>query len=251
MLTRLSSYLLVLCVGAVPALAQTERPPFADVPKLEITGRATEQRTPDRARVSLRVQASGPTSEGVSREVAVAARRVADAIKSGGIDDAETSSDGPTVSPVYETTRDGQGRVTRERPRLVGYTGVYSLGINTGSLDALEALVPSIGAAGGLVQGFTFFTSDPVARNRELELRAIAEGVERAGRLIRAAGGRPGRVLSIESGPDSDDELPSHRKSPAPVSVSVPRPVTIPVRPGKETATATAKLIIEILPLQP
>jgi uncharacterized protein YggE len=243
MIFRLAVFLLALSTWTSPLFAQSENA-FVNQPKIEVAQFLAEERVPDRAHVAIGVRVIGDSPNKIARDLAAVANRVLDTLKQAGIADADTSSSGPSVQAVYEVVKNEKGQEITEKRRLTGYRGDYRIVAMTAALDIVPALVPKVSAAGGLVESVSFSISDRVARVRALEEKAVADGVERAGRLIRAAGAKPGRVLAIEAiERGAEASLPRRNVR----EDATPSEVLIPIRPRRETVTAEVKVTVEII----
>jgi hypothetical protein len=215
---------------------------FSDVPAVEVSGEASDTRTPDRVTVNVVVETQSATVETAMGSLAPRVSGVLEAVRASGVRDQDTSSDGPTATADFEVTRDDKGREIAER-RIIGYRTEYNLRIATDRMDAVPGMVARISNAGGLVRRIEFSVSNAKEIGRELQERAAADAVDRARRLIRAVGAVPGRVLSIDQvGNGNAADLPT-RRPPQP-GVATQR---IEVRPRQVTLEVSATVRVEML----
>lgn len=242
-LALLTALSLLATVG--PALARSEGR-FNDVPSIEVQGSAHEQVTPDLAQVTVLVEVQGKTPQELTRPLSERVNQILAVLRQMAVKDEQTQSNGPNIDVIYERVLNDQGREIIEKRRQTGVRASYQLTITTAALDMLPQMLPKLGESGGLVQGVDFQISDREQRQRVLEERAVRDGVERAKRLIQAAGVKPGRLLEITrdmSGPGQAD-LPSRRLTPGKeTTVTAP----LPVRPGRIDLQDEVTIVMEML----
>ncbi len=214
-------------------------------PSVQITGEARETRMADRATMMLRVEATAASSEEATRDLTARVNRVLPVLKAAGIAEADTESDGPMVQAVYEAVRDERSREVAEKRRRTGFSAQYGLTVMMGDLGAIPALLPRLAEAGAMVQAVNFSLKEARALQISLEERAVADALDRAKRLVAAAGAKPGRVLGIAVERGSAD-LP-YRSARA-LAAPAPEPETrLPVRPGRITVEARVGVTLEIV----
>lgn len=218
------------------------------IPSMESAGQARELQSPDRVEIGLRVEATASTAEEASREVAARVNRVLGVVKAAGIAEADTESEGPSVQALYETVRNERGQELVEKRRRTGYSAEYGLTLTTADLAGVPALLPRLAEAGALMRSVEFGLSDGRARLLALEERAVKDALDRAQRLIGAAGGKPGRILAIAAQGEDGGGL---RRAAKPMAMAAPpaqdREVRLPVRPGRIALEARVSVTVEIL----
>lgn len=218
------------------------------IPSIEATGHAREMLTPDRAEIGLRVEAAAASAEEASRELTAKVNRVLGVVKAAGIAEADTESDGPTVQAVYETVRNERGQEMVEKRRRTGYSASYGLTLTTSDLAGIPALLPRLAEAGALMNAVEFGLSDARSRLLALEERAVKEALDRARRLIDAAGAKPGRILAIATPNEDGGGL---RRAAKPMAMAAApaqdREVRLPVRPGRIALDARVSVTVEIV----
>lgn len=219
------------------------------IPSIEVAGSATETRLPDSADVSLRIVARAPSVPAAIREVSARVGQVLNKLKNARIEDADIESDGPSVEAEYEIVRNQTGQRSTEQRRQNGYSASYNLTATTKDLDGLPDLLPQLAEAGALLQGVRFSLSDADARALALDEQAVRNAVDRAHRVIRASGSKPGRILKISTGDEENSEV---RRASSPVFSPTGKQdetinITLPVRPGRITIHVSRTVTVEIV----
>ncbi|WP_375410170.1 SIMPL domain-containing protein [uncultured Methylobacterium sp.] len=232
-------------LGSGPVRAQVAA---RAIPSIEAAGHAREMVMPDRAEIALRVEAAATSAEEASRDLAAKVNRVLGVLTAAGIPEADTESDGPTVQAVYETVRNERGQEMVEKRRRTGYSAGYGLTLTTGDLAAVPALLPRLAEAGALVRSAEFGLSDARTRVLALEERAVKEALDRARRLIGAAGAKPGRILAIATPGEDGGGLRCAAKPMAMAAAPAQdREIRLPVRPGRIALEARVSVTVEIV----
>lgn len=241
-----ASFLALAAAG--PALADPASL-IASTPSIAVTGHASEWVTPDEARATAVLTGSGTTPAAAITDVGNQTKGIIEIIRKAGIVDADTSSSGPDIEPLYKHVYDAQGHEIFEKREPNGFRATYRLTIRTKDLALLGKLVPQLTDAKATIDTISFEISDLAAIRSRLEAKAVADGVARAKAQIDAAGVKPGRVLAI--GTPAAAPMPYERNvmlaKAAPPPAPAMRDFAFAMRPGKEQISADRQVVMEIV----
>lgn len=234
--------------AASPALADSAGL-IASTPSIVVTGHASEWVAPDEARAVAVLTGSGATPAAAITDVGNQTKAIIDIVKKAGIPDADTSSVGPDIEPLYKHVYNAQGQEIFEKREPNGFRATYRLTIRTKDLALLGKLVPDLTDAKATIDGISFDISNLAAIRSKLEAKAVADGVARAKAQIEAAGVKPGRVLAI--GVPAATPMPYERNmmvaKAAPPPAPAMRDFAFAMRPGKEEIAADRQVVMEIV----
>jgi len=152
------------------------------------SGDATVSVKPDLATVSAGVQSQQSTAAAAQSDLAAKAGKLIARIKSLGVSDADISTSGYWIGPVYATG--GQ--------TITGYQANEVLGIQWHSVDTVGKTLDAIVQEGGATNiSVGFGLANPKATEAKARTLAIADAHSRAQAMASAAGVRLGPVLRV------------------------------------------------------
>lgn len=169
-----------LCLFACVAVAT------ADV---TVSGNGKVTYRPDMATIVVGVSSDGQSAKDAWDLNKIKVDRVFDALKKAGIDAKDMQTTNLNVSPKYDDSRPRQ---------IVGYTVSYDLTVKVRKLDDLGGVLDALMEAGanrGMQIGFGI--SDPEKLQDEARVKAVEDAKKKANLYVTTAGGKLGRVLSI------------------------------------------------------
>jgi hypothetical protein len=195
LLMRLASVALAaatLTLAAGSSSAQTVAP--LPVPGIAVSAVGEEQVTPDRARLSIGVQTQAATAADASARNARTQRAIFDTLRAMGILQEQITTSGYNVFPeqVYD-------QPTR-RTRITGYNVQNTVVVDLRRIDQVGPVLDAVLSKGAnLVSSLQFYSS----QSEDVRRRALANAVQRARAdaeaMARAAGGRLGNLLELNS----------------------------------------------------
>ena len=240
--------LAVALAAAAPGAWAQERDRPA-VPFVQVTVTAKGEFAYDRVTLPFQFASDGASSEGVTRELAQKTTRALDMLKLAGVADNDIVISGPQVSVRYEIQRERNGTETRERRVPAGFTGHVDMRVTLGDLERAPKLFASIAESGALLSPPEFSVSKEDEEERKLGTQAVKSGMEQARALIEAAGGKPGKILSIiDSQPYAVARADmSTARMKAFAAAPPPPTIPVPMRPGKATLERSMTVQIEVV----
>lgn len=190
------------------------------------TGSARLHLVPDRARMQVSVQTSGPTAAAAAAANASRSLAVRNALQKAGISVADVSTSAYDISPQYRYANGAP-------PAVTGYTV-------TNSVTALVRDVRQVGrvldaaVAGGAngVSSLAFYASSTDSAREAGIATAVARARTEAATAARAAGGSLGPLLSLDIAPDGSGEPPRPVMFAAMAMAGVE---STPISPGQAT----------------
>lgn len=190
--------ILALCRRPVPASAQdSEEAPDATVTS---SASSTVPVAPDRAEVSLSIEAAGSDLVQIQEDLATGAERVCAALEGAGIPRDSVAVSDMQVSPQYDGP-DSSASAASTAPTITGYAASVSVEVSDIEVGALGAAISAgIGAGANAVSGiqYTCSTYDDVYE------QALSQACERASRkatvMAQALGRELGQIVSVSEG---------------------------------------------------
>jgi len=243
MLTLAAAALAVLA-GLSPAAAQTAAPP-RPVPRLEVTGQGSVDRTPDRVVVTLSVitnddNASRATSENNAAYNAVVAR-----LRALGLDASAIKTTGYNVS--YNPRPPNPPPVQPAFVIRYGYVVTRSVVVTSDRTEQAGPIIDAAVAGGATtVGGVSFGLRDNRAAYRASLAAAVADAESQAQALAAAAHVRIVRLMTISAGSYSPISRPVQLGRMA--AMAAPPPVPTVVEPADLTVTASVSVTYEVAP---
>jgi uncharacterized protein YggE len=167
------------------------------------TGQATVVRKPDALRAELGVEVRGRLLTQARDELATKIERLTQAMKALGRDKLMLQTSDLRITPIYDEPKEGK------LPRIVGYRARNTFTITLVDVDpakvgaeAATILDAGVTAGANVVEGVSFFLTQPErARARALEL-AITDAENNAKVMATSAGLRLGQVHDVNGSPE-------------------------------------------------
>ncbi|MEM6410409.1 MAG: SIMPL domain-containing protein [Pseudomonadota bacterium] len=205
---------------------------------LNISSRASVDRTPDLAYINAGVETEARTAAEALSENAERMNGVFAALEAAGIEEKDIQTSNFNVSPNYDYSRDGP-------PRLVGYRATNQVRAKVSDLDNLGATLDSLVNAGGnTLNGIQFGLEDSSEALNNAREDAVTQAIERAELYAGAAGYSVGRIVSIsEGGGDGNFQPPVAALSRAAADFESARS---PVAAGELSFAASVNVIFEL-----
>ncbi|MDE2182178.1 MAG: SIMPL domain-containing protein [Alphaproteobacteria bacterium] len=218
--------------AAVAALAVAGAAFAADAPPtITVTGQGTVQAAPDEANFSTGVVSQAPTAAAALAANSRAMRAVFDTLHRVGIADKDIQTSDFAVSPQYQTCKPGVACAQR----IVGYQVSNNVAVTVEDLTKAGGVLDALVASGSnQVGGIGFSIHDPKPLLAKARAEAVADAVDRATTIARAAGVALGAIQSIKEG-----------------GLAEPRPLyamkavmenSVPIAGGQETLSASVTI---------
>jgi uncharacterized protein YggE len=201
---------------------------------ISVSGTGRVVLTPDVADLSLGVSITRPTAAAARQDAADAMTKVVDAIKKGGVADADIQTSSLSLQPVYDYSNNGQGKLT-------GFQLTNIVSVTVHKLDAVGNLVDAAVAAGATsVNGVTFRVDNQTAAEGQARTAAVKDARSKADALASAAGVTIVGVSSI-----SETSAPI----PYPIAFAAGAPAkdaSTPIQPGTTEIDVTVSITYRI-----
>ncbi|MGQ9780355.1 MAG: SIMPL domain-containing protein [Bacillota bacterium] len=223
--------IVLLLLGGVPAIILTRSTPRY----LTVSGEATIRVVPDRARLTLGVEADGATAKEAQAAAAGRLTAVLAAIKKLGVEEKDIRTRTISLNPIREyNPRDG-------RERLRGYRAVNQLEVILADLEKIgEVLDTTVAAGANTIGGIEFFLHDPTAQRAAALAKAFEDAERRASSLAKAAGRRLAGAVSIS------EEAAAVPETFLRVRAAQLEGKATPVEPGQITVRAQVKVRFQL-----
>lgn len=231
---------LFLVLGLLAALAAPAAGAGERQPGLAVTGRASQEFSPDQGRLVVGAVTLAPTSAEAARLNAAVMEKISAAVKAklGGQD--RLKSVGYSLHPRTEWDQ-----ATR-RAKRVGYEASNRLEVTSRDPQALGAILDAAVAAGAnSVSGPAWSLADPAAARRQVQALALADALAQAEALAKAAGLKLGAILALEV--DGATPPLSSPKLAMAAPPGAPAPETA-LEPGMIAVQATVRCLFAISP---
>jgi uncharacterized protein YggE len=219
----------------------------AQTPHITIAGSAHAEVVPDLAIVSLTVVTERPTATAAANDNATAATSVVNDIKAQGIEAKDIRTVSVTLSPLYDESRDLNGRLIKRTFRA------YQ------ARDEFEVRIRALDKAGNFARqwiekgannfgGISFEIEHPEERLKVLEAEAAKDALARAKNYADAVGVKLGRVIEIA--PESDSRsryMPAPMMAKAVAGSADSTQASIPIEPGVRSLSASITVTWELV----
>ena len=177
--------------GVLHAQAPVAPPP---PPQVVVTGQGEAKVVPDRAAITIGVQARGATAAAAGSENARKQRAVIDTLRALGIPAEQIGTQNYGVYP--EMTFDPK----TQQSRVSGYVVNNSVRVELKSLDLVSrAIDASLAKGANQISALEFKASNPDELRRSALVQAVAKARADADALARAAGGSLGSLMELTS----------------------------------------------------
>lgn len=184
---------LLLCMAALPALAQS------DVATVTAVGTASVTVTPDKATFTAGVTTQDAQVKTAQALNAAAMTQLLDALKALGIAAEDLQTQNYTVSPVYDYDATSAGG----QQALTGYSVSNSVVVTVRDLAKLpELLDAAVSAGANQTYGIGFESSQTAAAYDQALAAAAQDALRKASLLAQAAGREAGDVIALAEAND-------------------------------------------------
>ena len=221
-----------LCLMTLPALAEDDLPNTVNA-----LGSATVTVSPDSATFSIGVSTQDKLVAAAQTANAATMQQVLDALRKGGVADADLQTQNYSVSPLYSYENSKFG----DQQSVTGYEVSNTVLVTVRALDQLPTLLDAAMAAGANQSYGISFSSSQYSDAYDKAMEAAAQDAVRKARLLAAAVGRtPGAVLEVIENNDGYS-LYDTNKSIAYSTVSA-----TPIESGSLTVTASVHVVMTL-----
>lgn len=225
---------------AAPGAALAQAALVDSVPHITVVGHARTEVVPDLVTLSLAVVTERPKAEAAAAANAQAAQAMIDAIKGNGIDPKDVQTSEVSLTPVYDSLSDAEGRGTGQKLR--GYQARNGVTIrlrDVGKAGALAGRLIDSGA--NEFQGISFRASHEDEIYAKLNAAAMQDALRLAKAYLPAAGVNLGRVLEIAPNDQGGIQPRIFAKAMAPMA-------NVPMTPGTLTYDSQVRVTWELVP---
>ncbi len=242
----------LICLSSfsvAPALAQ-EASLIGRTPHITITGTAHAEVAPDLAIVSLSVMTERPTATAAANDNATATTAVVGELKAQGVEAKDIQTVSVTLSPVYDESRDLNGRLIKRTLR--GYQARNGLNVRMRELDKAGNLARHLIEKGANnFGGISFEIEHPEDKLKSLDAEAAKDALARAQNYADALGIKLGRVIEIA--PDEGTRQLYKAAAPALArfasnEAEPAAQAAIPIEPGVRSLSASITVTWELEP---
>lgn len=197
-------------------------------PIINVQGEGRASVAPDLATVSLGVTTQAPTAAQAMADNAARQTAVIEALRAQGIAPADLQTQGLSLSPMQDFSRQGQP------PVITGYQAQNIVTARVRDLARLGPLLDTMVTAGATdVQGISFSREDAAATEDRARTEAVAEARRRAEVIAGAAGMELGPLVSL-----TDTSMSEGPRPMAMMARAADAEASTPVETGELTLTA-------------
>lgn len=219
-------------VVSLPALADSNITPRT----ISVSGSSEIKAVPDEAELSAGVTGQAGTASAALADNSKAMNAVFAALKARGIPDRSIRTSGFSVSPQYDSGKDGNGP-----PRITGYQVSNTVSVTVDDLSTLGPIIDElVGSGSNTMGGVRFTIRDPKPLMKQARMEAVKDAMDRAETLAHAAGVTLGRVTAIS---DNGMSVPRPMFRSVVVTAAMAAP---PIAAGEETISASVSMTFEI-----
>lgn len=199
MLKKIPSALIAASIAWTPAGAQaagapaSESSPSAQQPEIVASGRGEVRLAPTYAAVIVNISTRVSTAVEAASENARKVQAVMTALKASGLAEKDITTAGYNLQQDYDYRPD-------RRPEPTGFSANTSIRAEVRRLESLGKVIDAAIAGGATgISGVQYFASDTDEARRSAMGQAVREVKTDAEVLARAAGGRLGRLIALNS----------------------------------------------------
>ncbi len=207
------------------------------LPHITTTGTAHADVVPDLAIISFAVVTERPTATAAASDNAIAAQAVVSEVKAQGIEPKDIRTVQVTLSPVYDESRDANGRLIKRTLRA--YSARNGLEVRLRALDKAGALARQLIEKGANnFGGISFEIEHPETKLKALQTEATRDALAQAESYVSALSLKLGRVIEIVPPGGELRYAAPHAKFAAAMAPAPPEaspPAAIPLEPGIQT----------------
>ncbi|MDO8577924.1 MAG: SIMPL domain-containing protein [Dehalococcoidales bacterium] len=201
-----------------------------------VTGQGQIQATPDIATLTLGVSAQETTVAAAQNEASTAMNAVMKVLKDKGIADADITTVGFNINPVYD--------YRSNTPVITGYQVTNMITVKIRKIADTSAIIDASATAGGnfiRVNSVGFGVNDPTPYLKQARAKAMANAIDTAGQLATLGGVKIGLPIYIT---ESSGYYP-----PAPMyyaSAGMAKDMATPISPGQTEISVSVTVIYAI-----
>ena len=220
--------------------AATQMQAAPPIPQIVVSATGEVKVSPDRATISIGVQARAATAAAASAQNSQKQRAVIDAIKARGVPAEQISTSGFSVIPETRYDREGQ-----QAPRTTSYLVVNTVTVELKRIDQVGPVIDaSLAAGANQINSLGFGVQSADSARRSALSAAIAKAKADAEVIARAAGGSLGTMLEVTV-MDFGTPRPMYMRSEMAAQVA---DKSVPVEPGMETISAGVNVRWQFVP---
>jgi hypothetical protein len=212
----------------------------SDTPRvITVSGQGEVHATPDEAMLSAGVVTTASTAAAALAENARSMNAVFDALRHAGVPEKSMQTSGFNVSPQYATDKDGA-----QTPHITGYQVSNTVNVMVDDLAKVGPTLDALVASGAnSIGGVSFDIKNPKAAMAQARTLAVADAIDRAQTLAKAAGVTLGPITSISEGGGYEPPRPMYRvMSGMAANMAAPTPIAA----GEQSVTANVSITWEI-----
>jgi len=184
-----SGLMLALALSAVSAPAVAQQKPSERY--VSVTGEGEANAVPDLAIIQAGVTTQGKTARIASDANSKAMAKVLAALRAAGIAERDMRTSQFSISPIYDSRRDGDNRIT-------GFQAANQVSVKVRDLAKLAAVLDQVISAGANdVSGIHFTVSERSKLLDKARGEAVADARRKAELLANAAGAKLGPAMAI------------------------------------------------------
>lgn len=166
---------------------------------IAVQGRATVERAPDIASVSVGVTTRAPQAAAALDANSQAAKRILEFARSRGVQPTDIQTSSVSLTETFKPRRDASGVQSQEPD---GYVANNTVSVRLRDIASLGSFMRDVlGHGANRSTGVSFDLSDGATAADEVRRDAIEDAKRKARMLAEAAGATLGRVISIEYPP--------------------------------------------------
>ncbi|SDK79731.1 SIMPL domain-containing protein [Paracoccus chinensis] len=230
--------MLALPAAAHPKTAGCGMNAGAQAPTINVQGEGRASVAPDLATVSLGVTTQAPTAAQAMSDNATRQTAIIEALRAQGVAPADLQTQGLSLSPLQDYSREGQP------PVITGYQAQNIVTARIRDLPRLGAILDTMVGAGATdVQGITFSREDAAATEDRARTEAVTEARRRAEVIARAAGMELGPLVSL-----TDTSMTQGPRPMAMMARAADAEASTPVEAGELTLSAQVTGVWSLLP---
>ena len=220
--------ILILLAGPQAALAASDMPRI-----ITVSGEGEVHAAPDEAMLSAGVVATARTAAAALADNAKAMNAVFATLRSAGIPEKSMQTSGFNVSPQYATDKDGA-----QTQRITGYQVSNTVNVTVDDLSKVGPTLDALVASGANSIGdISFGIKNPKAAMAEARSLAVADAIDRAQTLAKAAGVTLGPITSIGESGGYEPPRPMYR-----MAAMAAAPAQTPIAAGEQSVTANVSI---------
>ncbi len=242
------AFLICLALASTTSAQAQEASLKAQTPHITTTGTAHAEVVPDLAILTFAVVTERPTANAAATDNATAAQAVIAEVKAQGIEAKDIRTASVTLSPVYDESRDLNGRIIKRTLRAYQARNGYEVRLR--ALDKAGSLARQLIEKGANnFGGIQFEIEHPEARLKPLQAEAVKDALAQAENYVSALGLKLGRVIEIAPPGEGAPYQAMRAKHAMPMAAAAPEAepqVVIPIEPGIQTLETSVTVTWEL-----